>query len=296
MIYSDENIVNGRLVKMKCFICREGILSDYFVKTYSARLGGQHSLLKCNYCGIVINSTMYHMDEKKWCMINNEIHSIYQGTNEGLNDPKWIYRINAQAKMLAEMFQHGIFSLNDKAIDYGCGDGKLSDLVYNKYYVNIDDTAKRTCLIGKYDKYMNKSEDVAFYTDNEVKKHTFDIAICCSVLEHLIGREQIDAFFDLLNDGGTACIHTLICENVPCDPEWFYIKYPVHCTLWTNRAMTELYKQKNFRGCAYYIKGQMWFFFKNKDKYEATKSLYSNTNQLVFSDDFIDYWKDEPYR
>ena len=194
------------------------------------------------------------------------------------------------------MFREGIFCRNDKAIDYGCGDGKLSDLVNNKYYSNLDDAVKRTCLIGKYDKYMHQSEDVAFYTDKEVKNHTFDIAICCSVLEHLMGREQIDGFFDLINESGTACIHTLICEDVPCDSDWFYIKYPVHCTLWTNRAMAELYKQKNFRGCAYYIGGQMWFLFKSQEKYEVTKKLYENNEQWVFSDDFIDYWKDEPYR
>ena len=88
----------------------------------------------------------------------------------------------------------------------------------------------------------------------------------------------------------------MICEEVPCDPNWFYLA-TVHCTFWTNKAMTIWYNEHNFKGCAYNLEAQMWLMFKDKNIYEKLKSKVKNlSGSWTLSDNFVDYWKVKPYR
>ena len=131
----------------------------------------------------------------------------------------------------------------------------------------------------------------------ELKEKDWDLVINCSVLEHLRSREDIYDIFNLVNKRGILAIHTLICEEVPRDSHWYYIEFPVHCTLWTNKAMEILYNQFGYAGCAYYLPARMWFFFKDKEKYNKLKEIYSFIEGTWnLSETFVDYWKQKPYR
>lgn len=137
----------------------------------------------------------------------------------------------------------------------------------------------------------------SYYTDENIKSRSFDVVVSCSVIEHLVGMEQIDEFFSLAKPEGTICLHTLICEEVPNDPDWFYLTPEGHCTIWTNRAMSEIYKKGNYIGCAYHLESQMWFFFGDCVRYETLKTTKDHIlGTWFFSDQFIDYWKQKPYR
>lgn len=266
---------------MDCFVCGKE-MTDYFTKKWGGNvLTGD--FVRCPDCGLVINRTMYEMPVQEWMEKNEELHSKYQGTDEMKDDPKWLDRINTQGEIILQLYDLDVFSPVGQCIDYGCGDGKLADLV------------NRNCqLIQKYDKYMGRGKQ-GYLEDKDVKQGGFDIVVCCSVLEHLIGKAEVEKVFGLIAEDGVLCLHTLVCEEVPKDPEWFYL-LTVHCTLWTNRAMSILYKDNGFVGCAYNLESQMWFMFRNRGQFLKLKDAeQALRGTWFFSDNFVDYWKQEPY-
>lgn len=266
---------------MNCFVCGKE-MTGYFIKKWGEEMTGD--FVRCPDCGLVINKTMYEMPIQEWMEKNEELHSEYQGTDEMKDDPKWLDRINAQGEVILQLYDLDIFSCNGKCIGYGCGDGKLADLVN-----------RNRQLIQKYDKFMGCGK-LGYLKDKEVNQGEFDVVICCSVLEHLVGKVEVEKVFGLIAEDGVLCLHTLVCEEVPRDPDWFYL-LTVHCTLWTNKAMSILYKDNGFAGCAYNLESQMWFMFRNKEQFVRLK----NAEQVLkgkwfFSDGFVDYWKKKPYR
>ena len=148
----------------------------------------------------------------------------------------------------------------------------------------------------KYEKFIRPEGDSDYLNDEDMKPGGFDAVVSCSVFEHLLGRPDVDEIIGLLNDRGTLCMHTLVCEEVPQDPGWFYL-LGGHCTLWTNKSMALLFEQYGFAGCAYHVEGRMWFFFKDRQRFEQLRSKApSIPGEWVFSDKFVDYWKQKPYR
>ncbi len=269
---------------MDCFICG-GEMTRYFIKNWV--WGGKQltgDFVRCSNCGMVINKTMYDMPVHEWTKLNEELHSGYQGTDEMKDDPRWLDRINAQVEVILQLYQLDVFPVTGKCIDYGCGDGKLADCVNRKQQ-----------LILKYDKYMGRGKE-GYISESEVKAGEFEVVICCSVLEHLIGKIEVDKVFNLISGKGVLCLHTLVCEEIPQDPDWFYL-LTVHCTLWTNKAMGILYQNNEFVGCAYNLEAQMWFMFRNKEQFQKLKNVKQELKGTwFFSDIFVDYWKEKPYR
>ncbi len=135
-----------------------------------------------------------------------------------------------------------------------------------------------------------------YLSNDEVIPNSFDAVISCAVFEHLFGKNDVDPILSLLNEHGILFLHTLVCEEVPQDPNWFYLT-PAHVTCWTNAAMTKLYDTWGYVGCAYNVEARMWMFFKAKEEYlnfQTKKDIIDGTT--IFSEHFIDYWKQKPYR
>lgn len=276
---------------MDCFMCRKTKMLPYFEK--NSAVGMTFQFLRCPSCGMVINQTIYDMTEAEWEKLNS-IHKDYQGTDSNPVDPDWIDRLHRQAELLARMYQAGgIFHRGDRIVDWGCGDGKLSQ--YFEESIRAEEPAHMKIL--KYDKYMRVPDSTDYLQDGEMTPGSFDAVISCSVLEHLRGKKQVETIFDLAKNDGTVVVHTLICEEVPKDPDWFYIDFPAHCTIWTNEAMSQLYREYGFIGCAYHVEARMWFFFRSHEKFERLKTASGAiSGTWAFSDSFVDYWKRKPYR
>ncbi len=260
---------------MKCFMCCSD-MKKYFDKNIAWGGVSNHEYVRCENCGMVVDKTAYETD------INQLVDDIcyehsYQGKDENIVDPRWIARIEMQAGILAQMFHAGVFMNNERAVDYGSGDGKLSDEFQKKYKIALDKKESDMVLyprIMKYDKFMQPKDDMSYISEKDLLKKKFSIVICCSVFEHLFGRKDIEAILDLLDDTGTLCLHVLVCEEVPNDPDWFYLLKD-HVTLWTNKAMSILYNEYGFVGCAYHVEARMWFFFKDFLKYELLKEKHN---------------------
>lgn len=107
---------------MNCFLCNEKMVPYFCQSLY----GYKRSFVRCPVCGLVIDETTYEMDEEEWSEKNRNFHTSYQGTEENMVDPDWINRLKKQSSLFVQLFQTGAFPLESRAVDYGCGDGKLS--------------------------------------------------------------------------------------------------------------------------------------------------------------------------
>ncbi|GBO47586.1 hypothetical protein MFFDBJGM_00584 [Pectobacterium versatile] len=276
---------------MRCLVC-DSKMDFYFTKKFDLKNLENTEYFKCSECQLVVSKTHFEMTPTGWEELNENIHSSYQGLDHSDDDPKWLTRLDAQSKAISELYNEGVLEREQvKAVDYGCGDGKLVKLL-----------ASNDIRIGMYDKYMNaammeKDNSLKYLRDEDVEGNIFDLVITCSVLEHLRKIDDVNAIFNLVDKrNGMFAFHTLICEDVPQDPDWFYLS-PVHCLFFTNKSMSILFRRFGLKGCLYNVEAQMWFFIYNEgmlSKFKETK--LANDSRWLFSDAFIDYWKVKPYR
>jgi hypothetical protein len=112
-------------------------------------------------------------------------------------------------------------------------------------------------------------------------------------------REQFDAVEGLLSKQGVLGTHTIVCENVPADPTWFYLA-PVHCAFHTNKSMEMLFRQWGYTSSTYNVSAQLWLWFKGDPGRVEAIIQRANTRQggltYVFKQGFVDYWKCIPNR
>lgn len=270
---------------MKCFVCGAE-MEPFLEKDFHMETLGTCEYVRCVDCGLVVSRTHYEMDTEAWQKLNYECHSFYQGTDSNDVDPNWISRLKAQSDMLSGLFLEKIVSDRCRCLDYGCGDGKLVDM--------INGTVGKS-IFKKYDEFMGV-EKAGYLQKEEIEGSKFDLLVTGSVFEHLIGRPDVDKVFNLLSDDGTFGLHTMVCDEVPNDSQWFYF-LPVHCTFYTNESMRRIFVQYGFKGCAYHVESRMWLFFRNAKQYERLASCMNEIpGKWQTSDAFVDYWKSKPYR
>lgn len=118
---------------MNCFVCGSE-MKDYFRKKMLPEMPEWNYVL-CKKCGLVLCQTVYEMTDSEWEQMN-ESHKEYQGSDENPVDPNWLSRLRCQAKLFADLAVHDIWEAEMRFVDYGCGDGKLSDYVQNELSVH----------------------------------------------------------------------------------------------------------------------------------------------------------------
>ena len=266
---------------MKCFVCG-GQMSPFMKKFFGMKYLDACEYVRCEDCGLVVAKTLYDMPHDQWTNLNRECHSAYQNTNELEIDPRWLERLHAQANVLARLIQIGVVEKSARAVDYGAGDGKLSAYLAEK--VSLPP-------LMKFDEYMARPNENYLSAEN-LTPASFDFVITCSVFEHLLGASDVEKIFALLTADGTCALHTLICEEIPRDPNWFYLQ-PVHATFWTNAAMKKIFRRYNFKACAYHVESRLWLMFRSQEKFSRLKN---SSSDFVCAGDFVDYWKVKPYR
>lgn len=266
---------------MDCMICKSS-MSYYFTKNF----GGEFNLYdveywKCDGCGFVISKTHKDMPTSVWERLNEAVHSTYQGTDIAVYDPKWLTRLAAQAKILSRLAKIKVLPQQFPWMDYACGDGKLADLLSESGLPTL-----------KFDRYMHTGNG-EYLTDNQLISRRYDNVINTSVLEHLLSIDAFDQMASLVSDSGVLSIHTLVREDIPQDPKWFYL-LPVHVAFYTNRSMQILFDNYGFKASIYHLGSTMWFWFKdNIEQVEQAAIDFNRTepDQLFFKKGFMDYWK-----
>ncbi len=273
---------------MNCFVCG-GEMHPFFEKNFSMAKLQKCEYVRCENCGLVVAKTLYEMPHDNWIMLNYECHDkFFKGELDDMKiDPKARQRIEYQSELFEDMINHGIFKINWRTLDYGAGNGLLSDKINEKLQRNW---------LKKFEAYVT-SEGKDYLSPEEVLPASFDFVVTTAVFEHLLGNKgDVEKIIDLLNSNGVMALHTLICEEVPQDPNWFYL-LPIHCTFWTNKAMSIIYEKNNFIGCAYNREAQMWLMFRRAEDFLRLESCQKKLRgNWTLSEKFVDYWKTKPYR
>ena len=271
---------------MKCLICGSS-MSFFISKEFHVDGLDTADYWRCANCGFVISKTHVEMTPTAWERINHGCHASYQGSEADPGDPNWNARLQNQAQLLHDAQKLGLLNSAGRWLDYACGDGKLSGLLRTRYRLNL----------LNYERYMPKRE--GFIDEGALAPGSFDLVITTSVLEHLARREDFDFMEALVSKHGVLGIHTLVCENVPADPAWFYMN-PVHCAFHTNRSMEILFEQWNYTCSVYNVEAQLWLWFKNDPREVEAIIRRANSRsdgpRYVFKQGFVDYWKCAPYR
>ena len=270
---------------MKCLICNAQ-MEYFFSKSYDRtpyqdlmKDVGDIEYFKCTYCGMVLSKTHADLSHDKWLEINNRFHHFHENEVSNINQPPYIH----QATMLKVLSENKIIDLNS-CIDYAGGYATLSKIL--KKYFNL-------CL-PVYDPYV-RSGDFSSYVDKE-SLSVYKTVINSALFEHLFYRQSFDAINSLVsNDAGVMVIHTVICETIPRDPDWFYLEPPVHTTFHTNKSMEILMKEWGYQSSIYCLAAKSWVLLKtpaekNKAKVNRINSEFQE-EYLILKEGFVDYWK-----
>jgi len=268
---------------MKCIICKsksEFFLTKDFDKTQYGFLMkdiGPVDYFKCTNCGFTISKTHAEMDNKKWMTLNSGFHHYLENNVVTTNQPPYIY----QAIMLMLLAKNHILDFSN-SLDFAGGYGTLSNIL--KKYLNIN--------LSVYDPYVQGSSQVHYISKEELRK--YDIVLNSALFEHLFTREAFDEINDLVSDFGFMIIHTVVCENIPHDKNWFYMEPPVHCAFHTNKSMSILMKQWNYEASIYCPSAKSWILIKKDNSNIRNKIDIINselqTKYFIYKDDFVNYW------
>lgn len=268
---------------MKCEICG-GPTSFYFSKTFNAFNLGEVEYRRCDSCGFVFSRTHVEMSPEAWNELNVLCHQTYQGQEANALDPRWKARIAAQALALSELAGAGLLPPDGRWVDFGCGDGGLSDVCADRYGLTL----------LKYDEHMAAGGD--YLSTEEMVPGAFDFVISTSVFEHLRRRREWDGVEALVAPAGALGIHTLVAEQVPQDPAWFYLQAP-HCAFFTNEAMRRLFADWGYRCSVYNVAASLWIWFRSDPaRVEEQVAALNRTaaSPFLFREGFLDYWKSDP--
>lgn len=263
-------------------VCASG--TEPFMHKYFTQFGlGDVAYERCVSCGFVFSRTHLEMTDAQWEQLNNQWVSLYQGTDENPEDPRWLERFTAQSGMIGDIAQLGLLP-RGRWLDYGAGDGKLCTALSKEHGLAVE----------KYEHSSNPAQ--GYLRAEELKPSTFSVVMHTAVMEHLRFRQQLDGIFDLVSDDGVMLLHTLVPETIPQNPDWFYL-LSVHCSFFTNRAMQLLFEQYGYQCSIYHVPSRLWVWFKQPASVIAPiiarANLRSNDtqNHYIFAEKFVDYWK-----
>jgi len=268
--------------EMEYFFSKEYLSEPYFSMTKDI---GKFDFYKCRHCDFVFSKTHYELSEKRWEKLNSDLH-YYLEENFTVDD--YFKEGNMRAP---DYLQHalGIVLLvkNDiinstNMLDYAAGYGCLSKIL--KKYFDIH--------LYNFDPYC-QSEELSYVFPNESMK--FDVVINSALFEHIRDRSDIDKINNLVAEDGCLILHTVICERIPKDPDWFFVGVPVHSAFHTNKSMDILMKQWNYVSSIYSPVSKCWVLFKKEPDsiHEKVDLINEETKERYFyyKKGFVDYWK-----
>lgn len=266
---------------MKCWVC-QGTMAPCFTKDFQGQCGlSRVDYWKCDNCGFTAAKTLLDMTPKEWDELNVRYFSDFFGGEYLTDDPRRLPRLHAQAAAIANLAEAGLLPRELPWVDYGCGDGKLPDLLQESGLPVL-----------KYDRYVAGSGK-GYLTDEDLFAANYGLVINTAVFEHVRSITGLDRIAGLVDDAGVLALHVLVPESIPQDPTWFFL-LPVHCAFYTNRSMQILFERWKFEASIYHLESRMWFCFR-RDAGAARQFVRRMESgapgQYYFKKGFMDYWK-----
>jgi len=224
------------------------------------------------------------MTSDQWSELNASSHHYFENCldERTINQPPYA----DQALALTMLGENGIVDVND-ALDYAAGYGTFSKFL-SKYF---------DIQINIFDRYVRSSEDdLKYVSEEDLTK--YKLVINSAMFEHVLSRNDLDMLNKLVADDGVLMIHTVICERIPKDSNWFYLAPIVHTAFHTNNSMAILMKQWGYAASLYSPQAKSWFLFKaNAAQLENLEEKVGRINREIqskyfhYKAGFVDYWK-----
>jgi len=268
---------------MNCIICNSK--SNFFLKkefdgVYKEMIPSSE-YYKCENCGFTYSKTIFDLNENNFSKLNIVFHQYVEDPTieKKGNQPPYI----EQATMLNVLNANNLISMNE-ALDFAGGLGALNKIM--KKYIN-------SLSFFIYDPFMQDLNSSEYLTKSKLKKYS--TVFNSAFFEHITSRKTLEEINDCVSETGVLIIHTVICENIPQDSNWFYIN-PVHCAFHTNKSMEILMEQWGYKWSLYCPSAKSWVLFKKEynnegivideiNKMFQTKYIFYNPIG------FVDYWK-----
>jgi len=280
---------NDPMKKHSCIICQSDT-SYFFPKDYPTYPGSPFAntltvdFWKCDNCGFVISKTHQEMTPDQWSQLNSSWHHTSENDfkSRTTNQPPYV----DQALALTILSKNNILAC-DGALDYAAGYGTLSKCL--KKYFGTD--------IQIFDRYVHSDDQNLRYV-READLKRYQLVINSAMFEHVLDRSALDEVNGLVADDGVLMLHTVVCEKIPKDPNWFYINTMVHTALHTNKSMSILMEQWGYAASIYSPQAKSWYLFKNGCAHlndleamvaEINREL--QTTYFHYKSGFVDYWK-----
>ena len=273
---------------MNCLICNAAS-NYYFSKEYTEapynilmKKIGIIDYYKCVNCGFVLSKTHAELDVEAWVELNFKAHTIFEiGKDEKdkiVNQPPYA----DQALMLVVLAKKGIIDITNM-VDYAAGYGTLSKFLSS--YFNIE--------LQVYDPYVQDDDKSKYVSTENLEK--YKTVLNSAMFEHILNRVDLDTVNNLVTDDGCLILHTLISENIPQNPDWFYLKPPAHTAFHTNKSMGILMEQWGYQSSIYCPKSKSWILLKkDRESLQNTIAIINKelqTDYLYYKKGFVDYWK-----
>jgi Methyltransferase domain len=271
---------------MKCLVC-DSDSNYYFSKSYTDSPFrelmsdiGEIDYYKCVRCGFVLSQTHRELDKFRWESLNNNFHHHIENLDNKkiINQPPYA----EQAMMLVLLGKNKIIN-TASMIDYAGGYGSLSNIMekYHSIFLPIYDPFVQC---STSDRYVKRENLIGYKT-----------VINSAMFEHILNRNDLEEVNSIVEENGALILHTVICENIPKDPNWFYLIPPVHTAFHTNKSMEILMSQWGYHSSIYCPPSKCWVLLKEKST-SAEKLCNAINKELrnkwfYFKHGFVDYWK-----
>ncbi|WP_396196728.1 methyltransferase domain-containing protein [Flavobacterium sp.] len=270
---------------MECLICKNKSVPFLTKRTFKIGYKDivkdieEFNYYKCTNCGFTISKTHVDMSTEVWLKLNDNFHHFIENNHAPINQPPYL----EQAMIINLLNVSGILPFVN-ALDYAGGYGTLS-LILKDYY---------GLKLPVYDPYIN-GENVAVDYIQKENLEKYGIVFNSALFEHLYRRELFDEINNLVKEDGCMILHTLVCENIPADSNWFYMEPPVHCAFHTNKSMNILMDQWGYISSIYSPAAKIWILFK-KEPEELLKKITElncvfQKEIFFYKEGFVDYWK-----
>lgn len=260
----------------------------YFSKTYARLPAGAPfptfdvDYHRCDACGFVSSVTHGKLSASDWEALNASFHHSVEAGNEGINQPPYA----DQALAMQLLATNGALRLDD-ALDYAAGYGTLSKFA-RKYF---------GASIRIFDRYVTDGDETLDYVPGSALGK-YGLVINSAMFEHVLTRQDLDDVNGLVADDGVLMMHSVVCERVPCKPDWFYLDPVVHTAFHTNASMGILMEQWGYAASVYSPQAKSWFLFKKGNPHLGqlehtiqTINAEIQSSYFIFKQGFVDYWK-----
>jgi SAM-dependent methyltransferase len=191
---------------------------------------------------------MYDLSEEEFMKVNASFHHSFLKDTHCSDDPNWLLRLKKQSIELFKLFKAGIVPSELLWLDYACGNGSLIKHLQDLGCSNI---------VG-YEPYMNDVvlSRIPLITEKALQPGKFDCVISTSFLEHVRDLTVIDRMCELVSPNGVFIFHTFVDEQIPADPNWFYL-LPTHCSFFTDDALAILFEKYGFKSATHIPRGNI---------------------------------------